>query len=71
MSFVPVALITGAARRDSIAAGVVPRLVADGWDVTTSDLQSGDYPCDLSDPTGPGELMRRSPLREDPWRPLS
>lgn len=45
----PLALVTGAARANSIAAGVVPRLASDGWDVVTSDLESGDYPCDLSD----------------------
>jgi len=53
----PLALVTGAARADSIAAGIVPRLVADGWDVVTSDLQNADHPCDLSTPTGPGELI--------------
>ena len=41
-------LVTGAARSNSIAAGIVPRLVADGWEVVTSDLREGDYPCDLS-----------------------
>ncbi|RLK47446.1 hypothetical protein [Microbacterium telephonicum] len=54
-----VALITGAARADSIAAGIVPRLAADGWDVVTSDLDGCDYACDLSTPEGPGELVRR------------
>lgn len=44
----PLALITGAARANSIAAGVVPRLAADGWDVATSDLADVDFPCDLS-----------------------
>lgn len=53
----PIALITGAARANSIAAGVVPRLIADGWDVVTSDLDGGDYPCDLSTPDGPAELI--------------
>lgn len=53
----PVALITGAARADSIAAGIVPRLVADGWDVVTSDLAGADYACDLSAADGPDELM--------------
>ncbi|WP_159501807.1 SDR family oxidoreductase [Microbacterium sp. 18062] len=51
------ALITGAARANSIAAGIAPRLVADGWGVVTSDLDDADYPCDLSTPTGPGELV--------------
>lgn len=54
----PIALITGAARANSIAAGVVPRLIADGWDVVTSDLDGGDYSCDLSTPDGPAQLIR-------------
>ncbi len=54
---VPLALITGAARADSIAAGIVPRLRSDGWEVVTSDLADVDYPCDLSTATGPGELI--------------
>ena len=53
----PLALITGAARPDSIAAGIVPRLEADGWDVVTSDLDGADQPCDLSTPTGPEALI--------------
>ncbi|GAA1638200.1 MULTISPECIES: SDR family oxidoreductase [Brevibacterium] len=53
----PLALITGAARPDSIAAGIVPRLEADGWDVVTSDLDGTDQPCDLSTPTGPEALI--------------
>ncbi|QIG38219.1 SDR family oxidoreductase [Microbacterium sp. 4R-513] len=53
----PLALVTGAARANSIAAGVVPRLRADGWDVATSDLRDADYPCDLSTHEGPGELI--------------
>lgn len=40
--------MTGAARANSIAAGIVPRLAADGWTVVTSDLDAGDVPCDLS-----------------------
>lgn len=55
----PLALITGAARANSIAAGIVPRLRADGWDVVTSDLDTGDYPCDLSDATAPNALIER------------
>lgn len=55
----PLALVTGAARADSIAAGVVPRLIADGWDVVTSDLADADYPCDLSTSDGPQELIER------------
>jgi 3-oxoacyl-[acyl-carrier protein] reductase len=53
----PVALITGAARANSIAAGIVPRLRADGWTVLTSDLADADYPCDLSSPSAPAELL--------------
>jgi 3-oxoacyl-[acyl-carrier protein] reductase len=55
----PLALVTGAARADSIAAGVVPRLLSDGWDVVTSDLRTGDYPCDLSDPAAPTALIEK------------
>ena len=55
----PLALVTGAARANSIAAGVVPRLIADGWEVVTSDLDDGDYSCDLSTPEGPSELIER------------
>lgn len=53
----PLVLVTGAARANSIAAGIVPRLAADGWDVVTSDLQGADYPCDLATPTGPEALI--------------
>ncbi|MBQ1444864.1 MAG: SDR family oxidoreductase [Renibacterium sp.] len=53
----PLVLVTGAARANSIAAGIVPRLAADGWDVVTSDLQGTDYPCDLATPTGPEALI--------------
>ena len=62
----PLALVTGAARADSIAAGIVPRLVADGWEVATSDLASGDHPCDLASPTGPDELMAAVTERRGP-----
>jgi 3-oxoacyl-[acyl-carrier protein] reductase len=53
----PVALVTGAARANSIAAGVVPRLRSDGWTVATSDLADADYVCDLSSSQGPDALM--------------
>ncbi|KAA1419845.1 SDR family oxidoreductase [Mumia zhuanghuii] len=53
----PLALITGAARANSIAAGIVPRLAADGWDVATSDVSDADHPCDLSSPAAPQELI--------------
>ena len=55
----PLVLVTGAARANSIAAGIVPRLQADGWDVVTSDLEAGDYPCDLADPAAPTGLIER------------
>lgn len=53
----PLALITGAARANSIAAGIAPRLEADGWGVATSDLADVDFPCDLSTSDGPAALM--------------
>jgi 3-oxoacyl-[acyl-carrier protein] reductase len=53
----PLALITGAARANSIAAGIAPRLVADGWDVATSDLADVDHPCDLATADGPRTLV--------------
>ncbi len=53
----PLALVTGAARANSIAAAVVVRLRADGWDVVTSDLEHADYACDLSTAEGPVELV--------------
>jgi 3-oxoacyl-[acyl-carrier protein] reductase len=54
---VPLALVTGGARPNSIAAAITPRLVVDGWDVATSDLADADYPCDLSTPEGPQNLV--------------
>lgn len=53
----PLALVTGAARANSIAAGIIPRLQADGGDVVTSEIDSGDYPCDLADRTAPTRLI--------------
>lgn len=55
----PTVLITGAGRPNSIASGVASHLKAEGWKVCTSDLNSGDYPCDLSDPETPAELVSR------------
>jgi 3-oxoacyl-[acyl-carrier protein] reductase len=52
------ALVTGSARANSIAAGIVPRLRTDGWEVATSDLTGADYLADLSTSTGPEELIR-------------
>ena len=51
------ALITGAARANSIAAGIAPKLASDGWDVATSDLADVDYPCDLATTEGPQALV--------------
>lgn len=53
----PLALVTGAARANSIAAGIVPRLRADGWTVVTSDLDDADHPADLSTADGPERLI--------------
>lgn len=53
----PLVLVTGAARANSIAAGIVPRLVSDGWEVATSDLSNADFPCDLATHAGPDELI--------------
>lgn len=55
----PLVLVTGAERPNSIAAAIIPRLESDGWDVVTSELRSGDYPCDLASPTAPTELVER------------
>ena len=52
-----IALVTGAARVEGIAAGVVSRLADDGWQVITSDREVGDYPCDLSTHDGPARLI--------------
>ena len=38
---VPVALITGAARPNGLAAAIAPRLASDGWEVVTSDRDLG------------------------------
>ncbi|MBA8816553.1 3-oxoacyl-[acyl-carrier protein] reductase [Microbacterium halimionae] len=59
-------LVTGAARSNSIAAGVVPRLIADGWSVVASDLDGGDYPCDLATTDGPVELIERVSAEHGP-----
>lgn len=66
----PLALVTGAARANSIAAGIVPRLEADGWEVVTSDLATGDYPCDLSSPTAPTDLIARISSERGPLHAL-
>lgn len=66
----PLALVTGAARANSIAAGVVPRLLANGWDVVTSDLDACDYPCDLSTVDGPAKLIRQVTAERGPLAAL-
>ncbi|WP_409047280.1 SDR family oxidoreductase [Microbacterium sp. HA-8] len=66
----PVALVTGTARADSIAAAIVPRLAADGWDVITSDRDTGDYPCDLSDIAAPTTLIERIARERGPLSAL-
>ncbi|WP_407358422.1 SDR family oxidoreductase [Microbacterium sp. LTA6] len=53
----PLALITGAARANSIAAGIVPRLRAAGWTVITSDIEHADVTADLSMHDGPEALI--------------
>ncbi|MGO4680522.1 SDR family oxidoreductase [Microbacterium sp. 2MCAF23] len=53
----PLALVTGAARADSIAAGIVPRLERSGWTVVTSDLDDARFPADLSTADGPDALI--------------
>lgn len=66
----PVVLVTGAARANSIAAGIVPRLAAEGHTVVTSDLRDADYPCDLSDPVAPGGLISAVTERHGPIHAL-
>ncbi|KQQ68630.1 SDR family oxidoreductase [Microbacterium sp. Leaf320] len=53
----PLALVTGAARANSIAAGIVPRLQHAGWTVVTSDLTDADVVADLSTHEGPEALI--------------
>ncbi|SDS45143.1 3-oxoacyl-[acyl-carrier protein] reductase [Brevibacterium siliguriense] len=55
----PTVLITGSGRDSSIAAGVSARLATDGWTVCTSDLDAGDYPCDLSSAQEAEKLVGR------------
>ncbi|AZZ49123.1 3-oxoacyl-[acyl-carrier protein] reductase [Rathayibacter rathayi NCPPB 2980 = VKM Ac-1601] len=66
----PLALVTGAARANSIAAGIVPRLTKDGWTVVTSDLHAGDIPCDLSTAEGPATLVTEVSSRYGPIEAL-
>ena len=53
----PLALITGAARANSLAAAIGQRLISDGWSVATSDLSGTDYNVDLSTAHGPDDLI--------------
>ena len=62
----PLALVTGSARENSIAAGVVPRLRVDGWHVVTSYLENADYLFDLSTPAGPAALIEAVTRDEGP-----
>ena len=62
----PLALVTGSARENSIAAGVVPRLRADGWHVVTCDLENADYLFDLSTAAGPAALIEAVTRDEGP-----
>ena len=66
----PLALVTGGARANSIGAAITPRLSNDGWDVATSDLTDGEYPCDLATTDGPQALVAPSTGtagRSVPW----
>lgn len=62
----PLALVIGSARENSIAAGVVPRLRADGWQVVTCDLENADYLFDLSTAAGPAALIEAVTRDEGP-----
>ncbi|MEI4270184.1 SDR family oxidoreductase [Klenkia sp. LSe6-5] len=65
-----VVLVTGAARATSIAAGIVPRLRADGWTVATSDLHDSDHDADLASATAPQELLDAVVAAHGPVRAL-
>ncbi|MFK4763008.1 SDR family oxidoreductase [Microbacterium sp. ZW T5_45] len=66
----PVALLTGAARANSIAAGIAPRLRAGGWTVVTSDLADADIVADLSEPDAPDALVAEATRRHGPLEAL-
>lgn len=53
----PLALITGTARANSLAAAIGQRLIGDGWNVASSDLSGTDYNFDLSTAHGPDDLV--------------
>ncbi|TDS80808.1 3-oxoacyl-[acyl-carrier protein] reductase [Amnibacterium kyonggiense] len=44
----------------------MPRLVAGGWEVVTSDLHDGDVLCDLSDPEAAAALVPRVEAERGP-----
>ena len=48
----------------------MPRLRSDGWEVVTSDLSDGDYPCDLADVSGPTKLVERVSTDRGPIQAL-
>lgn len=64
----PLALLTGAARPNSIAAGIAERLRADGWDVATSDRSGAEFDADLEDAAAPADLV--DAVRADRGRPI-
>ena len=53
----PLALITGAARANSLAAAISQRLINDGWTLAPSDLSGTEYNFDLSTVHGPDDLV--------------
>lgn len=53
----PLALITGAARANSLAAAIGQRLIRDGWNVANSDLSGTNHNVDLSTAGGPDYLI--------------
>ena len=64
----PLALLTGAARPNSIAAGIASRLRADGWDVATSDRSGAEFDADLEDGAAPAHLV--DAVSADRGRPI-
>lgn len=62
----PLALVTGAARANSIAAGIVPALQKDGWTVVTSDREEGDFPADLAHVDEPDALINAVTQKHGP-----
>jgi len=55
----PAALVTGAGRLDSIGAGIVQRLAADGWDLALSYWRPPDAPTsEAGDPEKLADMVR-------------